>query len=91
MDIISEIEGSAKAGNTKRVKAKLIVVDWENEQIMHRYTVEVVDADGDVLKAEEQDRVMLGPDKFQEWITQAMKDATIETIVEHYNQPKEEV
>ena len=91
MNITSEIQGSSKAGNTKRIKAKLIVIDWERETIMHRYEVETVDADGDVLKTEESNQVLLGSDKFQEWINQAMKEATIETISEHYNQPEEEV
>jgi hypothetical protein len=93
MDIIEYLEGTAKAGNQSRLKSKMIIIDMERESIIQRYDVETIDADGDVLRTDSSEQVLLSGESFGQWITEDMKTATLETIKADYelkmNPPEE--
>ena len=91
MDIIEVLDGTQKAGNVSQLKSKMIIIDMERETIIQRYDVEVVDADGDVLKTETSEQVILSGDNFPLWVTEAVEAATRETIKNDYESKLESV
>jgi len=89
MSIIGKVEEPSKAGLTKQLRANLILVNLDNKTIMHRYSVDQLDSDGDLNQVLESKQVTLGPEAFDQWVTSAMKEATKLTMEEDYKASKE--
>jgi len=85
-EVEQNITGSEKAGNYKKIIGKLTIINWERRTITHNYSINTCDSEGDLLKEDEHGNVPLSGDQFDYWINQAMKDETLTTILDKYNE-----
>lgn len=89
-EIEKPIADTTKAGNSQKLTGKHSIIDWERKTIIHKYSVELVDSDGDSLLEMGSGNVLLEEADFDLWINQEMKDATLESIEAQYLEAQQE-
>lgn len=88
-EIKQAIDGTEKAGNSQELQANHTIINWKNRTILHSYSNVLVDSEGDILREEGSGNLVLDGEVFDQWINQAMKDATLESIVGQFEESRE--
>lgn len=91
MDIFGKTDAKDKASNVEGGQLLKTVIDWDKETIHHEYQKQNRDSEGDVIGNHNgHGSIELTPEEFAAWITDSMKQASLERLIVALNPPVEE-